>query len=181
MKDDTFAGAKGFSLCCQKGVPRSAPVLRAGDDFVGGSGEAEGDAAILIGFEGCGQIELGERDLFRPIAGGPVVAASVDHSGDDGVVSRFFVVAVAEDERRGRRLGLGGRDRVGTLGVGGLLLVGDVVRLSGARVVRSNRTAANVTVALPFDQQRVGGFMLLDRSACALSSSGWSLENDDRR
>ena len=79
--------------------------LRAGDYFVGGSWDAERYALILIRFDCGGYVEVGQTDLFGPLAGCPVVEACVDDPGDDRVVAGLFVMAVAEDEGGWRRVG----------------------------------------------------------------------------
>src|SRR6267143_3473175 len=79
--------------------------LRSGHDFVGSAGKTEGYAAFLVRLEGRRQVELGKGNLLRPISVGPVFTAGVDYARDDGIVARFFAMAVAENERRGRSLG----------------------------------------------------------------------------
>ena len=64
-------------------------------------GDAEGDAAVVIGFFGSGEVEVAERDLLR------VLRREVPESlADDGVIADLLLTLIAEDEDSG------GKDRV---------------------------------------------------------------------
>ena len=69
--------------------------------------DAEGDAAIVIGLFGRGQVEIREWNLLRVLWG--EVPQSLP---DDRIVADFLVVLVAEDQDRG------GKDRVRGISLG---------------------------------------------------------------
>jgi len=72
--------------------------LGAGDNFVGGGGEAELGGGGLILFQGFVEVERGEFDFFIPGAVGVEVGAGVDGAVGDGVVGNLVAVSVAEDQ-----------------------------------------------------------------------------------
>jgi len=70
-----------------------------------GVGNAERQAAVVVGFGGGGQVEIGHRNFF-----GVLRIEVPQRLPDDGVVADFLLVLVAEDEhgvrQNGRALGL---------------------------------------------------------------------------
>ena len=79
----------------------------------GGVGEAEIDAARVICFGGCGQIEIGERNFLRMLRSEVPQCLSYD-----GVILDFLFALIAENQHRGgggfRALWNMGRRRSGT-------------------------------------------------------------------
>ena len=61
----------------------------------------EWDASIVIGFNGRGEIQIREGDLFLSLRGEVPEGLT-----DDGVIRDFLLVLVAEDENRRRRVRL---------------------------------------------------------------------------
>jgi len=68
--------------------------------FAGGR-NAEGDAAVVVGLFGSGEVEVGERNLLRVLR--REVPKSLAH---DGVITDLLLALIAEDEDSG------GKDRV---------------------------------------------------------------------
>ena len=65
-----------------------------------GGGDAEGDAAVVVGLFRSGEVEVRERNLLRML--GREVPESL---ADDGVVADLLLVLIAEDQDRGGKDG----------------------------------------------------------------------------
>ena len=163
------------------GIVEKLGHLRSGYDHIRSAREAELHATFLVRLKRRRQVELRQRNLLCPGTARPVVAANVDHSRDDGVVAGFFLVAVAENERSGWRLGGRRCNDAPTFCGGTQARFGHVVGLRGARVGGRHGGAAHVPVALPLNQQRRRGLRLF---ACGRGHGGrlrWRLNDDHRR
>src|SRR5438552_10634235 len=57
------------------------------------SGNPEGHAPVIVGFRGCGQVEISQRNLF-PVLGSEVPERLADY----GVVLNFLLMLIAEDQ-----------------------------------------------------------------------------------
>ncbi len=151
--------------------------LRPGDDFIGTGRQSERDPAFLICPEGGAQIQLGEFDLLGPRSGGPVVAARVDHSRDDGVIIGLFVMSVAEDENSRREF----CSRCCTIAACANTLclgISDVIRLSGPRCNRRRFRTPHVAVSLPLDHEGGSRFWFFLNFGNALCGRRWCLHHD---
>src|SRR5229473_5357815 len=79
--------------------------LRPDYDFVRPGRQTELSAALLIEFQSCGDVQLGNRDFSCPRAGAPIIRAREDDIALDHVSLNFFLVTVAKYEHSGWKLG----------------------------------------------------------------------------
>jgi hypothetical protein len=83
---------------------RTTRTSGAHHHFAGAGGQTELRAPGLVGFQGGGDVQLGDRDLARPGTAAPIVGLDEDSAADDGVLGGFLVVAVAKDQDGGGKL-----------------------------------------------------------------------------
>src|ERR1700722_2254274 len=62
------------------------------------AGHSEIHAAVLVDLGGCGDVQVRERNLLRPLC-----REAKQRVADDGVVLYFFFVLITKDQRSGRR------------------------------------------------------------------------------
>src|SRR5262245_42820854 len=77
--------------------------LRPDYDFVRIGRETEVDAALLIGLQGCGNVQIANLDFLAPGSASPVVGFCVNRIFDDRVAADLFLVAIAKNKGCGRK------------------------------------------------------------------------------